>query len=621
MGLFVSATESASVWRTEGKSLVISQRVIGATLVALSLAYLWMFVPRGWIPHDEGMTGQSAERILAGDLPHVDYEEPYTGGLAWLHAAAFKAAGIDLVHLRWLLFAGAALAQLLTYLILRRYLGPIGAALGAWVALGWSFPNYFAALPSWWVLVCALGCVWAFMRHVETGMLRYVAVAGLVAGVSILIKQTGLYLLVALVVTLLYDGGSIVHRPSSIVDRSWWPSSVLRASVALGALGFALAILRSRLALAELLYLVLPIAACSGLVLTVDGRDKRLPLATALAAAAVPLLCFIAPYVIDGQLGTLVHGLLILPQKRLQFASLGMSSPQWILTGIPLVAMIVLPFRGSRASPHPALSRLAVTALWVVVVTLPITALYNVWSYQLIWQSARGFTALLPVVSCWLLFSGRIQDTKQRWILFGMVSMLAWASLVQFPFSGAIYFCYVTPLAVIAAAAAAGSTGIRRPAVRAAAALLLTFALLILNRGYIYNLGFEHDESYVLNVPLELDRASIQVSAADASTYGALVKLVAEHLGDGRLIAGPDCPEVYFLTGHFSPSGAMFDFFVNEVAIEDGSSDMSQWISARVVVLNHRRTFSPPPSSHLTARIRTLFPNVAVAGPFEVRWR
>ena len=62
---------------------------------------------RGWIPHDEGMLGQSAERVLTGEVPHVDYEEPYTGGLSLMHALVFRLAGIDLIFPRWLLFAGA----------------------------------------------------------------------------------------------------------------------------------------------------------------------------------------------------------------------------------------------------------------------------------------------------------------------------------------------------------------------------------------------------------------------------------------------------------------------------------------------------------------------------------
>ena len=157
-------------------------RLIAVALVALSIVYLACFVSRGWIPHDEGMIGQSAERVLSGETPHVDYEEPYTGGLAQMHALVFRLAGVDLIYPRWVLFAGAVLAQALIYFILSRYLEPIAAALGAWLALGWSFPNYFAALPSWWLLVCALMCLWAFLRHVETGLMRYAVAARLAAG-------------------------------------------------------------------------------------------------------------------------------------------------------------------------------------------------------------------------------------------------------------------------------------------------------------------------------------------------------------------------------------------------------------------------------------------------------
>lgn len=610
----------APVLRTEARSLAISPRLIGGALVVLSIAYLWLFVPRGWIPHDEGMVGQSAERVLMGETPHIDYEEPYTGGLTWMHAAVFKIAGIDLLYPRWLLFAGAALAQVLTYLILRRFLGPVGAALGAWVALGWSFPNYFAPLPSWWVLVCALGCLWAFTRYVETGLVRYVVVAGLAAGISILIKQTGLYVLVALVMALLYGGGR-QERQTDV----WWPGRLVCAGVAIAALGLALLILRSRLALAEMLYLLLPIAACSRLLLTADGRhafaSRRVLLApaTAVAAAAIPLVWFVAPYLINQQFGQLVNGLVVLPQRRLQFASFDMPPAHWMLAGIPLAALII-PF--PRLLSGPAIPRTVRMALWFLGVTLPIVALYDMLSYQAIWQSARAFAALLPVASCWRLLAGRVHDAKQRWILFGCASMLAWASLVQFPFSAPIYFCYVTPLAVIATGAAVGSsTGLRRPVFGVWAVALLLFALLSLNRGYAFNIGFQHVDSYALNVPLNLKRAHLRVTAAEAATYRQVVGLVETYRGDGRLVAGPDCPEVYFLTGQFSPSGGLFDFFANESSLGEGLTDMPAWTTASIVVMNHRRSFSGGLSPHLVERIRSAFPYTASAGWFEVRWR
>ncbi len=210
--------------------------LVGRLLVAVSLVYLWTFVPRGWVPHDEGMLGQSAERVMRGHMPHVDYEEPYTGGLSLLHAAAFRLLGVDLLHLRWVLFAGAALGQFLIYAILRKFLGSIAAAFASVLALTWSFPNYFASLPSWWVLLCAVACVWAFIQYTETESLRYAALAGVAAGLAIAFKQTGLYVLVALVMAFLYGRA---HR-------------VLRVVIAIAGVGLATAILQIQACLRRL---------------------------------------------------------------------------------------------------------------------------------------------------------------------------------------------------------------------------------------------------------------------------------------------------------------------------------------------------------------------------------
>jgi len=599
-------------------------RTAGVALTALSLVYLWFAVPHGWIPHDEGMIGQSAERVLAGGVPHVDYEEPYTGGLTLLHAAAFKVLGVNLLYPRWLLFAGAILAQAITFVVLRRYLGPLGAALGAWIALGWSFPNYFAALPSWWVLICALACVWAFTRYVETGWLRYAAAAGVAAGASILIKQTGLYVLVALVMALLYC------EPGRERGTAGW--RLLRLAcvgTSLAALALALAVLRTRLALTEVLYLLLPIAACSMLLLKDGGgiddrssgsRGFLLAPATALAAAAVPLLCFVAPYIFNGQIHTLLNGLFILPQKRLQFASMGMPSPEWLIAGVPVV-VAVMKFPQLRRSSAVTDPRVAATAAGLVGVVLGLLSVYDRTSYQLTWHSIRGFAALLPIVSCWLIFSGRIEDPKQRGILFGFVSMLAWASLVQFPFGAPIYFCYTTPLIVIAAVVTAGNTGaLRRTLVGGLAALLLVFSLAVMNRGYVYNLGQEY-LSYDAGTALDLPRADLFVGGDDAATYRRVVELVRFYRVSGNLVAGPDCPEVYFLTGQFSPSGTLFDFFATDESETKGLQALPGWTDAEVVVMNHRPIFSPRLTTRAIRRIRRMFPNMEEVGPFEVRWR
>jgi hypothetical protein len=111
------------------------------------------------------------------------------------------------------------------------------------------------------------------------------------------------------------------------------------------------------------------------------------------------------------------------------------------------------------------------------------------------------------------------------------------------------------------------------------------------------------------------------VSEPDAATYRRLVKLIAARIGDGELVAGPDSPEVYFLTGRFSPSGTLFDFFDDQASMEGGARDLPGWQTARVVVLNESRRFSPGPSPELAERIRQTFRHSREIGSFEVRWR
>ena len=599
----------------------MTTRLVAAGMVMLSIVYLAMFVPRGWIPHDEGMIGQSAERVMMGEIPHVDYEEPYTGGLALVHGQVLKLAGIDLIYPRWLLFAGAALAQVLIYLILNRFVRPVGAALGAWLALGWSFPNYFAALPSWWLLVFALVCLWAFIRYVESGLVRYAAIAGLAAGISILIKQTGLYLLVALVMALLYGGGS--REPGG---RRWWPGQIICAGTAAAALGLAFMILSARLALSDLLYLLLPIVACSRFLLADDGRRSPGQSWHALAApavavtvAALPLAGFVAPYLIDNQIGMLIHGVFVLPQRRVQFAALEMPPAYWLIAGLPLLAAVM---------PVPAFARVAssgnryaVALLWIVGALLVVASLENDTAYQLVWQSARGFAALLPVAICAVVISGRAHEPGERRILFGIAAFLAWGSLVQIPFSAPIYFCYVTPLAVIAAVALAGqNAALTRPAIPVAAVVLMAFAILSMNRGYVRNLGVHH-QLVAYDTPLDIERASLRVGKADAVSYRRVVEVIEAHIGDRQLVAGPDAPELYFLVGRVSPSGSLFDFFTNPLSEEGGLSDMPGLPDASVVVLNHDRRFSWGVSAPLAAKVRRLFPSSQGIGTFEVRWR
>jgi Dolichyl-phosphate-mannose-protein mannosyltransferase len=596
-----------------------THQFVGVLMILVALVYLIPFVPRGWVPHDEGMLGQSADQVLRGGLPHVDYEEAYTGGLSWIYAAVFKISGVDLLNVRWFLFAGAGLAMWLLYAIVRRYFAPIGAAFAAWVALGWSFPNYFAGLPSWWLLVCALTCVWSVIRYVETRQTRYLVAAGLAAGVAMAIKQTGVYLLVALVLTLLYGWRSSGTSSRLARLEPWVRWSVAAASVIVAAM-----ILKPRLFEAEGLYLFAPVVACAVVLFlpvkpTSSSIQPFAPLTStgiATAAAAVPLVYLLIPYALRNELGDFVHGAIVLPHKRVAFASYAMTSARSIVTGIPLLALL---FPSTLFGFREWLAFL-VLLVWPAAIFLPINAVSNVASYQFIWQSSRAIATLLPIAICLRLALAQSSE-EQRPILFVSAAMLAWTALNQFPFAAPIYFCYVAPLAVVAGIAAAGGTSISRQTLLPWGSMLLLFAMLSSNRGHI---GYGH-EPRDFNTALGLPRAHLKVERGDAELYRKLVFTVTRRLPPGgQLIAGPDCPEVYFLSGFVSPSGTLFDFFSGDGAQQSGSRDEDEiavWSKGEVIVVNHQPDFSPVPSAQVLAYLRREFSRGETIGPFEVRWR
>src|SRR4051812_3105389 len=74
-------------------------------VLLISAAYAGFYLKRGWIPHDDGAFALSAQRVMRGELPHRDFQEIYTGGLAFLNAGAMRIFGDRLVVMRYPLFA------------------------------------------------------------------------------------------------------------------------------------------------------------------------------------------------------------------------------------------------------------------------------------------------------------------------------------------------------------------------------------------------------------------------------------------------------------------------------------------------------------------------------------
>ena len=140
---------------------------------------------RGWVSHDEGLIGQTAERVLAGELPHRDFDDVYTGGLAYVNAGAMWAFGVNVRSPRIVLIVAFLLCVPALFYAATRFGSPIAAALTTLAAVAWSLPNYIASLPSWYNLMfAALGAA-ALLRFVEVGNRRWLFIAGICGGLML----------------------------------------------------------------------------------------------------------------------------------------------------------------------------------------------------------------------------------------------------------------------------------------------------------------------------------------------------------------------------------------------------------------------------------------------------
>src|SRR5208282_1273052 len=150
----LEASESEVAVVTAAQGWVIRLLVLGAVF-AITAVYVGAHIGSGWVPADDGILSQGALRVMQGQLPHRDFAEIYTGGLGVIHALAFRVFGVSLMSLRICAFLFFLAWVPAIYYIALRFTSAVAAGLIALVAVAWSYPNYPAAMPSWYNLFFA----------------------------------------------------------------------------------------------------------------------------------------------------------------------------------------------------------------------------------------------------------------------------------------------------------------------------------------------------------------------------------------------------------------------------------------------------------------------------------
>ncbi len=623
-----------------------SHAVVLLVVWVVAVGYLAIRADRGWIPHDEGLLGQSAERVLAGELPHRDYDDTYSGGLALLHAAAFRVLGVELRSMRAVLLLFSAAFILVVYWIAARVVPPPIAGLIALVCVAWSVPNYFAGLPSWYNLFfCTFGTA-ALLRHAETGRSRWLFLAGACGGCAIIIKTIGLYFVAVGLLYLLYREQLL--QPARTDDARARPGTLAMLTVPAVIVFVAVTSMLISLAggLMAVVQFVVPPAALAGLLawnelhLGGAGAAKRIrdlvrTVVPFALGVALPCALFVIPYASSGDVGRLLHGVFILPQQRFEFAVFSLPGLWTLVAGLPLAVMLFLPLCVRPSSAR----RSEVVLVPVVALVLVIVAGWGFERhvYAAMWHVARSTLVVGTLAAVTILVAAaplQRLGMARRLGLFVMVASAALVNLVQFPYAFGIYFCYAAPLIVLAITYVVAAEP-AAPA-RAHVGLLLValvFAVLWLNRGFVRDIGgrFTLLEQ---ETPIAGTRGGLRVSAPEADLYRRLVAAIQAHsTAEDYIYATPDCPQVYFLSGRRNPTRTFFDFFDADYA--DPPTRRARLLAlleerdVPVIVINYQAEFSRTYDPELVRALVARFPHqesVAMEewpGParFTVRWR
>jgi hypothetical protein len=591
-------------------------------------AYMGMNLKRGWVPWDEGILGQSAERVLNGEMPHRDFNDVYTGGLSYLNALVFQLFGINLMYLRYVLFGFFLLWVPAVYGLAREFLEPWIAGGVTVLAVAWSVPNYPAAMPSWFLLFFATFGTLALSRYINRPKMYWLILAGLCGGSSFLFKSVAIYFIAGGLLFLVFREQDLSRIGDGRPQRTPTYVGFLIVCIALLLLILVKLVMFPG-GVPEFIHFVLPTLALALLILGRELAPSNLPsarrfftlLATAvpfLMGAALPVLFYFVYYWRHAALTPLFRGLFVFAFHRVQFAR---EQPPGLILELPsiLAALIFL-----MSAKLRGIGRRLVPSLLIAAGTLLlVTSASSSFSYVTALLSIRG---IIPAIVVSLAIRYFMKQRKWNSIdqhIFLLLSTAVLFSLIQFPFAHPIYFCYVAPLAILLGSALLSRLPSPPIAIIAAAfTFYLCFAVLILRHQVMNKNGFVTHKVEPQLIPLTLSRAGgIRVPREEAVQYEELIHFVTTVSGGGAVIASPDCPEIYFLAGVRNPTPFLLEFLDTSNYTSQMQNILSQPRFIRAVVINTEPAFSGYARDQLVPLVDKYFTESRTIGGFQVYWR
>ncbi len=628
----LAARESESAVVAAAKGWLVPLMVLGAVF-AIAAGYVGAHISSGWVPADDGILSQSALRVMHGQLPHRDFAEIYTGGLSVIHALAFRVFGVNLLSLRICAFLFFLAWIPAVYYVALRFTFALAAGLITLVAVAWSFPNYPAAMPSWYNLFFATFGAAALLRYLEARKARWLFVAGVCGGASILIKVIGAYYIAGVLLFLAFleqsdeqskePSDEQTNHESAKTRKNAGPYRVFSTSALLLFLATVLYMFHARIGIGELYHFVLPAGVLVALILLGErnvrgaGTRKRfsglLKLVVPFVCGVVsPVIAFLAPYAKSGAVGQFFSG--VASSAIARSVGLGVLRPVSIKEAIFALALAALVAGAMYLREFQGKLVGAAVGLGLTVMLVKSATSSRIVSG--VWYSVATLTPLVVLLGAAVVLTagkrGSQTELPQQRVMV-LISLAAMCGLVQYPFAAPIYLCYTLPLTLLAAVAIV-ATAKKQPGtyvLAAVAGFYLLFAVAMLVPDYIYELTHKvgrMDE-------LHLKRAG-GLRIEYAANFADLIHLLQQHSPNGLMFAGNDCPELYFLAG------------LKNATRDDGGAPAEDVLKAlqsddlKLVVINEAPFFpSAKMSPEVRAEVMRKFPESQLVGIFRVFWR
>jgi dolichyl-phosphate-mannose-protein mannosyltransferase len=576
-------------------------------LLAMVLATLDLSIhlTRNWVAFDEGAMALAASLVRDGKWPHTDFSDVYSGGLALLDAAAFQLFGDDLLAMR-IPFGVASIVWVGILAACFRRFVPAPAAAGlALVGFLWGPPLYTAAMPSWYLLFFATALCWALLRWNETEDPRWWGMAGLCIGLALFFKINALFLLAGAGCVLLTDermrGGPVaalvvllgVAGACVTVSNGWPWEHAATLTLPLVALAVVTVHHASRAGA----------GAPSGL------GHALAPGAWLAAGVALVVVPWVLAYAIHGGLGELAQGLFVLPFRRPHSARL-LALPFELADLLPIAILPVLLFVRWRRewAIGVAVAVIAVAFFVTDLVTIAPTPVVRG-----LWRTMRGWAVLAPLMVAVIRYR-ELGPSIRATMIAGWIA--AWFALIQYPFAGANYLAYVAPLLLLAGVAAVHGH-VSRPVGAAVIGALVVVTLGIGHGQSLNELGYTYRTPQPPLSRLEgAHGGGLLIPTPHVELMTDVVE-VLDRWGARTLVAGPDAPHLYYLSGRPIPDREFFEF----LAPEWSPAEFERRIAAHdpdAVVLNAWAPFSGIPLDSVAAHLKTRAIADTTLGPYRM---